>query len=315
MKSCPVCILTAGKGSRMMGLTQFLNKALLPINNQAIISKIIEKFPDNTEFVIGLGYMGQQVRNYLEIAHPNIAFSFVEIDNYEGAGSGPGHSLLCCSEKLMRPFYLVTCDTLWSSDIDLTLQTDWFGVAKVPSDISHTYCNFEIQPDGRIVAIHDKTRVSGNQFRAFSGLAFVYNYSLFWEGLKSTTLIAGEHQLSNGIHKLVQNKKAYIQEIDWQDVGNSSQYQAVIKSDDKFDFGKENEAFYIYNNNVIKYFADHSISKNRVQRAALKSTVFPSIQTCKGGFYSYKYVNGKTLYELCTPTIFSKLLRWLDSNL
>ena len=38
-----VLILAAGKGERLKKLTQETNKALLPINNQAIISKIINR--------------------------------------------------------------------------------------------------------------------------------------------------------------------------------------------------------------------------------------------------------------------------------
>ena len=45
-----VCILTAGKGSRVGKISEYLNKSLLPINKKAAISWIIEKFPKDTEF-------------------------------------------------------------------------------------------------------------------------------------------------------------------------------------------------------------------------------------------------------------------------
>ena len=40
-----VCILTAGKGTRMGSYASYLNKAILPIKEKAVISHIIEKFP------------------------------------------------------------------------------------------------------------------------------------------------------------------------------------------------------------------------------------------------------------------------------
>ena len=60
-----ICILTAGKGSRMKSIQKKINKALLPINGKPIISHIIESFSINDEFVIGLGYRGKQVKDFL----------------------------------------------------------------------------------------------------------------------------------------------------------------------------------------------------------------------------------------------------------
>ena len=96
MKVSTVCILTAGQGSRMGNLGQKLNKALHTIDGKAIISHIIDKFPKETEFVIGVGFLGEQVRQYLQIAHENNKIIFVDVDNFLGPGSGPGYSLLCC---------------------------------------------------------------------------------------------------------------------------------------------------------------------------------------------------------------------------
>ena len=59
-----ICILTAGKGTRMWPYNEKINKALLPVKNKAIISHLIEQFRPNDEFIIGLGYLGDQVKDY-----------------------------------------------------------------------------------------------------------------------------------------------------------------------------------------------------------------------------------------------------------
>ena len=46
-----VCILDAGKSKRENLKTE-INPALLPVGNKSIISRIIEQFPVDTEFVI-----------------------------------------------------------------------------------------------------------------------------------------------------------------------------------------------------------------------------------------------------------------------
>ena len=65
-----VVIPTAGIGSRLGELTKNLNKSLLSINNRPIISYIIDQFPKNSEFVVALGYKGELVKQFLELAYP-----------------------------------------------------------------------------------------------------------------------------------------------------------------------------------------------------------------------------------------------------
>ena len=100
-----ICILTAGKGSRLNKLGKTINKAILPIKEKAILSHILELFNPNDQFVIGLGYRGSDVKNYLKIAHPNLKFKFVVIKNFAGKGSGPGRSLLYCEKFLQEKFF------------------------------------------------------------------------------------------------------------------------------------------------------------------------------------------------------------------
>ena len=59
-----VCILTAGRGSRLSNYGKIINKAILPIKEKAILSHIIEMFSPNHEFVIGTGYRGNDIKNY-----------------------------------------------------------------------------------------------------------------------------------------------------------------------------------------------------------------------------------------------------------
>ena len=75
MKNYKVCILAAGIGSRSFDPN--INKALLPLDGKAVISNIIDKFEKNQKFVIALGYLSDQVKQYLKHAHPNTKFEFV----------------------------------------------------------------------------------------------------------------------------------------------------------------------------------------------------------------------------------------------
>ena len=308
-----VCILTAGKGSRMGSYAQGINKALLPIKQKAVISYIIEKFPAGTEFVIGLGHLAQQVRTYLTLAHADRTFHFVDVDPYEGPGSGPGYSLLSCAPHLNTPFYFVSCDTLWLNDLDLSVQENWFGVAAVEQAESKNYCNFEIT-DGIITGIKDKQLAAAPVHKAFVGLCFIKDHELFFKSLREKTAIAGEHQVSNGIRALVATGKARALDISWVDVGNSAQYQAAVAKFENFDFSKSDEFLYIVNGRVIKFFNDASITAKRVERARFKPAAFPAIESQQGQFYSYRFLNGETLYKHNSPALLKDLLKWLKQD-
>ncbi|MBT6842761.1 MAG: NTP transferase domain-containing protein, partial [Candidatus Melainabacteria bacterium] len=127
MSQAVVCILTSGRGTRMGEFCEIANKAILPIDNKGVISHIINQFPLDTKFIISLGFKADQVRNYLDIAHSDSDIEYVTVDKFEGEGTGPGYSLSCCKEHLNRPFYFVSCDTLWTNDIPLDIEENWFG--------------------------------------------------------------------------------------------------------------------------------------------------------------------------------------------
>ncbi len=292
-----------------------LNKGLLPIDKRAILTHIIERFPEGTHFVLAVGHLAQQVQDYVAIAHPDINVSFVTVDNASGPGSGPGYSLLCCESLLRTPFYIVACDTLWESQLDFSSSRDWIGVAEVKPEVSAKYCNLRITADNKILSIHDKQAVHGPEYRAFIGLCFVQQHQLFWDSLRQKTLVKGEHQISNGLAALVKSGQAEARHIEWTDVGDKDRYEAEVRRYEEYDFAKENEALYIVKDKVIKFFVDPQVTQNRVARALLNPEVFPKVEAVQGGFYRYSYQPGKTLYQCCTPKLFEQLLGWLTEKL
>lgn len=311
-----VCILTAGLGSRMGHYSNIINKALLPLDNKAIISHIIARFPQNTTFVIALGHLADQVTQYLEAAHPENNFQYVTVNNYNGPGSGPGYSLLKCSEKLQCPFFFVACDTLWSKDIELYADENWFATAAINSEHSAQYCNFKLNSNNEILSIHDKEQVIGDQYQAFCGLAFIKDYSIFWDSLKDETLlIKNEVQVSNGLQALLKSHTVKAHSLDWVDLGNLQLYERHVSTFIDYDFSKTDEFLYILNNRTIKFFSNSNIAVNRASRAKSNPEVFPEILFSSGQFYSYKYIPGETLYQNCNIQIFRDLLKFLNNHL
>jgi len=308
-----VCVLTAGRGTRMGVYGEYANKAILPLNFKALLTHIVDSFPVNTEYVIALGYLKTQVISYLKIVHPSLKVEFVDVDNFDGAGSGPGYSLQCCSKQLQEPFYFVACDTLWNNKLSLNEEYNWFGVSKVNEEESSLYCNFELK-NNKILNIKDKQRVSSGNHAAFVGLCYIYDYEIFWQGFKDQKTVAGEVQVSNGLNALVEQSTVVSKDIDWIDLGDYEKYKTEISKYENYDFSKSDEFLYIVNNKVIKFFSDKDISDKRVYKSKLKSNVFPVITEHEPQFYAYSFLNGETMYAQNGPDKFKKFLSFMDEK-
>ena len=107
-----VFIPTAGTGSRLGKFTKYINKSLVAIAHRPVISHQIEQFPEDCEFVIALGYKGELVKDFLQLAYPKRTFYFSKVMPFEGEGSGLGLSMLACEQYLQEPFVFLSCDTL-----------------------------------------------------------------------------------------------------------------------------------------------------------------------------------------------------------
>lgn len=311
-----VCILAAGVGSRMGDSFAWINKALLPIEDRAAISWLIESFGTDARFVIGLGHKGGQVRGYLGLAHPGVEIEYVEVDPWSGPGSGPGRSLLCCREAIGvdRPFYFAPCDALIGSGPELERAGDWVGVAEVPERESHRYCNFELERD-RVVGIADKRRVNGSTHRAFTGVMRIESARAFWSGLERSGQVAGEVQVSGGLGALVEAGTLRAEAVDWTDLGEEASYRQELIRRSGFDFSKPGEALYIVSDRVIKLFEDGDAARGRVARAGQAPHAFPPMIETPEGFVAYEYVPGETLYHVVDRELLTRLLAWADRSL
>ncbi|VVB57139.1 Bifunctional protein GlmU [uncultured archaeon] len=213
-----VCILAAGIGSRMGDFTSQLNKALLPLAQVPVITRILNEFDPDLPVVMAVGHRQESLIAYLREAHPERAFEFVDVKPYTGPGSGPGFSLLCAKAKLQCPFLLTTVDTLVREKPPLPTE-NWVGVS--PVEDTTRFCSFATQ-NGRVTRIDDKVK-SSNRF-AFIGLAGIHDYAAFWESLSSNrTIIGGEVQLSNGLQGLIAKGLA-VREFGWLDTGTPDSY-------------------------------------------------------------------------------------------
>jgi hypothetical protein len=309
MKNYKVCILAAGLGSR--SFNPDINKALLPLNNKAIISHIIDNFDIQQKFVIALGYNADHVKEYLIHAHPKNKFEFVIINKYFGPGSGPGYSLLQCKKKLQCSFILTTADTIVIEKISAP-EENWVGVAPVKE--TKNYCTVRTE-NNLVIRIDDKT--NNDNKLAWIGLAAIKDYKIFFKGLEENQdQIRNEIQISNGLKNLI-NKKIKTINFTWYDTGNLENYLLSLEALDnkKFDFSKTNEFFYLRGNRIIKFFLDGPKVNRLKSRWNKLKNITPSKVKFTNNFLSYEKFPGEVLYNNLNNNNVQKLLLFLEKNL
>ena len=71
--------------------TRHLNKSLISVANKPALAHIIDSHPIDCECIIATGHAGNLVRDFVELTYPNRNIRFVDIQRYEGMGSGLGH--------------------------------------------------------------------------------------------------------------------------------------------------------------------------------------------------------------------------------
>jgi choline kinase len=311
MMNYKVVIPTAGLGSRLKNLSKNINKSLVSIANKPSISYIIEKFPENIEFVIPLGYKKYTVRDFLRLAYPERKFTFVEVSPYEGHGSGLGLTLLSCKDHLQCAFIFCSNDTIVLENIPEP-QFNWMGYAELENQEQYRSIRFE---NNRVIDICSKG-ATGN-VKPYIGLAGVCDYKIFWDsmdsGVSRGSIETGE---SYGMRALLRNGIKPIN-YTWYDTGN---LEALEKSRTFFQsqaddspniLEKEDEAIWFVGDKVIKFHVDDNFIANRVRRASFLEHYIPCLTSHSTNMYTYKRIEGEILSKNPTLPKFKSFLDWM----
>lgn len=287
-------ILAAGLGSRLGRLTDNCHKALLPLGDKAILSHILEKVPENTDIIICIGHLKQQVIDYCKYAHPDLKIDFVDVDNYQGEGSGPGFSLLMAKSLLKRPFYICTTDTLTEEEFP-NLSENWLGIKQ--TGLPELFSTVNINNKGDIVAFKNKDK-QGYMW-AFIGLAGIRDYSQFWNELESR-MENGE--LVCAFEKPFNWNGLKGKEFTWHDTGTLDNYRQTLEKYGKNNLGlikKNGQKNFRVNNRMIKFFPNKEKVNRLVESSKRLSGMTPKIiSDLDSNFLAYEWVNGNTLYEI-----------------
>jgi len=307
-----VLITTSGLGSRIGEYTKYINKSLVPISDKPAICHIIESYPKEASFVITLGYLGDLVKQFIEMTYPERDIHFSYVDLYEGKGSSLLYSITCAKDYLQEPFIFHACDTIVSDTTDKSC--NWIGCSSRTSNGS-SYRSINV--DNKYVkSINDKGETAYDY--EFVGIFGVKDYERFWEiadGVLSKKECPSDYDVLDIMIKETDFQYKVFES--WLDIGNSSSL-GVAKNEmpSKFDIlPKEKESIFFIENKVIKFFHDKAVCQNRVSRASKLKGIVPTIISSSDNFYCYPFTKGDLFSDVVNPKKIGELLSWSKENL
>lgn len=299
-------ILAAGRGSRIGRIGDTLHKALLPLGNKAIISRQIALAPANSNIIIVVGYLAEQVIEFVGLAHPDLNPTFIYIDDWEDKG-GPGRSLLEGLKSTMLdkslPTIFVTCDTLWDSGTEYvwSMKESWAAVSPMPlGSIPSRWMRFNV-PDSHVTSVLDKTSEHSEITKVWTGLGMIAADDLY---VAKAALANGgkktEQSIAPMFYALQDKKMLAAVDIGWLDVGDESAYREAIIETSGYDWAKIGQATYLMpeTGRVVKFFEDQSIIVERIERSKQLGNAVPKITGFGETMIATEWVDGKTGYEL-----------------
>jgi len=297
-----VLILSAGMGTRLANLTKHINKALIPINNEAIISRIIKKFPKNYEFIITLGYKGQELREFLELSFVDYKFIFVDVQNFNDIDSGPGATAILSKKYLQRPFYFIVSDCIIDSPIP-HLDGNWLGVQETSYPEKYSTLNFDEKEN----ILEFKQKSTDGYKYAFTGIASIWDYKTFWAELESN-MIKGE--IINAFNNIKKYKKFKAKKLKWFDTGNLDDLNVTKKyfKDHPISLEKNTGQISYVGDDFIKFNPNKEVISNIAKRAKILNNLIPQSFESSMNFIKYKWIDGDTLYKIDSLKVFKKFL-------
>ncbi|MBC7465556.1 MAG: nucleoside-diphosphate-sugar pyrophosphorylase [Bdellovibrio sp.] len=318
-----VFIPCAGTGSRLGHKTTFLNKALVSVGLKPAISYLIDKIPKHFPIVIALGYKGDTLKDFLQLAYPDNIFEFVWVSKFEGQGSGIGLSTLVAENNLQCPFVFWTCDTLFLEPLP-QLDENWVACHSLPKgrDLNEFRC-VAAKPINdlgveRVMGIFNKGQHQQDQ-QPYVGLLFIKDYQSFFTGLKDGGAAAIDQGEAYGVAEMLKRGDQFIKKEmkTWFDTGSLiglKEANEIFPVDEPaVILEKYNEAIWFLNEMVIKFSDDASFIKKRVERAEILKGFVPELISSKKNLYAYRKVKGEVLSRNPSVTEFKNLLTWLQS--
>lgn len=306
-----VIIPTAGIGSRLDLSTKNMNKAMLQIGDLPVISKIIDSYPKSWQFIVIVGYKGDQISEYLKLVYPKQKIKIIRVKNYIGPQSGLTVTLRNSLKYIDKPFFFHANDTIFNDkNFYKDVKKDCMFLS---NGISNTMKYATVEINKNFKKIYPKLNYLKKNHFNYTGVSFISNINLFKK------LINGDKD-NNGelayFFKLNPKNISFKFVNHWFDIGSKETKEIAEKFFlTKSILPKNDQSIYFRNNKVYKMFTNSKITNDRFLRSKILLNFVPKILLKKKYFYVYNFQKGKIFSSINNKQKkFKDLLTWLNNN-
>lgn len=320
MNKYKVLITTSGVGQRLGDLTAYINKSLVRLAKKPVLSHIIENYPKDVEIVITVRHLGQQVKDFVELAYPDrkIVFSEEPAEPPKGKDFSLAYSMLYARKHLNCPFIFHAGDTVVMEPVPSPLEGNFCGGFKGGSTVN--YRSFT-ELDDKVFGFNDKGASDYDYLHI--GLVGIKDYEKFWQAMEELynqdplNPSLGDVPVLDRLVKTHACGFAVREFKTWLDIGNIEALNSARQKlgDELINLDKPDEAIYMFENFVVKFMANAQVVENKIKRAKILEGLVPEIEGFKNNFYRYKYLIGRLYSRVVTPKDFDGFLRWLKASL
>lgn len=312
-----VFIPAAGTGSRLRPLTDHLPKALVPVRQKPAISHVIDLYPRESRFVVAAGHKSALLREYLGLAYPELDLIVVEIANFDGPGSGLGHTIAESARWFTAPLVFHAVDSLLEAR---WLPSDPDGlevlVAAATAPEPARYRRIRVSEDGRCLGLGEPTAEPPPGWLTYTGVCLVQDVERLAEHARAEPGDVGEAAY---LRTLIPDELRVAVVSEWHDIGTPEALEAARRAlDAESDPTSEklSQATFVLDDAIVKVHADAGVTRAKRRRGRLLSQVVPTGLRATDHCLAYPKVEGRPLSTLPDRAArFPALLEWLEENL
>ncbi len=153
-----IVVPMAGFGSRMRPHTWSRPKQLLRVANNTALGHVLDTLstvpdPTNVEFVFIIGYLGDQMKPYMDAHYPQYKVHYI----WQREMKGQSHAIYQCKDVLGGPMLMVFADTLVETNLSFLATETAGGVAWVqPVPDPRRFGVAEVGADGWVTRLIEK---------------------------------------------------------------------------------------------------------------------------------------------------------------